>query len=138
MTTDAQLVAAARKDPDAFAELYRRHVHAVHAFLCLLHEKTLSAAEATSPVPVRIEQGALCTPSELTHAEAVALATLRAQFPAGTNVDSTKSAVDSARPGRFRRLRVPRPRTGRRAGSARLRRNHAGVEADAGRRAVTA
>jgi N-methylhydantoinase B/oxoprolinase/acetone carboxylase alpha subunit len=96
MTTDAQLVAAARKDPDAFAELYRRHVHAVHAFLCLLHEKTLSAAEATSPVPVRIEQGALCTPSELTHAEAVALATLRAQFPAGTNVDSTKSAVDSA------------------------------------------
>ena len=33
MTTDAQLIKAARTDPDAFGELYRRHAIAVHAFL---------------------------------------------------------------------------------------------------------
>ena len=33
MTTDAQLIKAARTDPDAFGELYRRHAAAVHAFL---------------------------------------------------------------------------------------------------------
>ena len=33
MTTDAQLIKAARTDPDAFGELYRRHADAVHAFL---------------------------------------------------------------------------------------------------------
>lgn len=32
MTTDAQLIRAARSDPDALGELYRRHVHAVHGF----------------------------------------------------------------------------------------------------------
>jgi RNA polymerase sigma factor (sigma-70 family) len=32
MRTDAELIRAARTDADAFAELYRRHVHAVHAF----------------------------------------------------------------------------------------------------------
>jgi len=32
MKTDAQLITAARNDPDAFAELYRRHAQAVHAF----------------------------------------------------------------------------------------------------------
>lgn len=32
MKTDAQLIAAARSDPDAFGELYRRRVRAVHAF----------------------------------------------------------------------------------------------------------
>src|SRR5215207_1421528 len=30
--TDAKLLAAARSDPDAFAELYRRHARAVHRF----------------------------------------------------------------------------------------------------------
>ena len=30
--TDAELIRAARTDPDAFAELYRRHVGAVHGF----------------------------------------------------------------------------------------------------------
>src|SRR5215218_7833614 len=30
--TDAKLIAAARSDPDAFAELYRRHARAVHRF----------------------------------------------------------------------------------------------------------
>ena len=33
VTTDAQLIRAARDDPDAFAELYRRHAQIVHAFL---------------------------------------------------------------------------------------------------------
>jgi RNA polymerase sigma-70 factor (ECF subfamily) len=33
MTTDAQLIKAARTDPDAFGELYRRHAGVVHAFL---------------------------------------------------------------------------------------------------------
>jgi RNA polymerase sigma-70 factor (ECF subfamily) len=33
MTTDAQLIRAARTDPDAFGELYRRHAGVVHAFL---------------------------------------------------------------------------------------------------------
>ncbi len=32
-TTDAQLIHAARRDADAFAELYRRHVRVIHAFL---------------------------------------------------------------------------------------------------------
>jgi RNA polymerase sigma factor (sigma-70 family) len=33
MTTDAQLIRRARDDPDAFAELFRRHAHAVDRFL---------------------------------------------------------------------------------------------------------
>ena len=62
----------------------------------LLHENTLAAAEQTSPVPVRVEQGALCTPSALTRAESVALVTLRSGFAPGTNADATKPAVDGA------------------------------------------
>ena len=62
----------------------------------LLHEKTLAAAEATSPVAVRVEQGDLCTPSALTRAETVALGTLRSGFVAGTNADASKPAVDGA------------------------------------------
>ncbi len=33
MTTDAQLIKAARTDSEAFGELYGRHVAAVHAYL---------------------------------------------------------------------------------------------------------
>ena len=33
-TSDAQLIRAARNDPDAFAELYRRHLRTIHAYLC--------------------------------------------------------------------------------------------------------
>ena len=33
MKTDAQLIATARRDPGAFAELYRRHARAIDAFL---------------------------------------------------------------------------------------------------------
>ena len=33
MTTDAQLIKAARTDAEAFGELYGRHVAAVHAYL---------------------------------------------------------------------------------------------------------
>lgn len=62
----------------------------------LLHEKTLAAAEQTSPVPVRVERGDLCTPSALTRAESVALVTLRSGFAPGTNADATKPAIDSA------------------------------------------
>jgi hypothetical protein len=62
----------------------------------LLHQKTLAAAQASSPVPVRIEQGDPCTPSALTRAETVAMTTLRAQFPPGAMADLTKSPVDSS------------------------------------------
>ena len=33
MRSDAQLIREARTDPDAFGDLYRRHVPSVHAFL---------------------------------------------------------------------------------------------------------
>jgi RNA polymerase sigma factor (sigma-70 family) len=33
MKSDAELIDAARNDPDAFGDIYRRHVHAVHRFL---------------------------------------------------------------------------------------------------------
>jgi hypothetical protein len=46
----------------------------------LLHERTRAAADATSPVPVRTEPGALCTAAQLTRAERVALATLRSSY----------------------------------------------------------
>lgn len=49
----------------------------------LLHEQTLDAAQETSPVRVRAEQGELCTAAELTRAESVALAALRASFAPG-------------------------------------------------------
>jgi hypothetical protein len=62
----------------------------------LLHEKTLATARATSPVPVSAESGALCSRTELQRAESVALATLRAAFPAGTDADATKTAVDAS------------------------------------------
>jgi hypothetical protein len=61
-----------------------------------LHEETLDAANATSPGAVRVEPGTLCTPAELTRAETVALRILRAQFPAGTAANATKTAVDTA------------------------------------------
>ncbi len=62
----------------------------------LLHEKTLAAAQASSPVLVRVEQGDLCTPSALTRAERVAMTTLRTQFPPGAMADLTKGLVDSS------------------------------------------
>jgi hypothetical protein len=42
----------------------------------LLHERTVSAAQQSSPVPVRPEPGPVCTPAQLTRAETVALAAL--------------------------------------------------------------
>lgn len=42
----------------------------------LLHERTKAAADASSPVPVRVEAGALCSAAELTRAELVALQAL--------------------------------------------------------------
>jgi hypothetical protein len=62
----------------------------------LLHEKTLAAAQASSPVPVRVEPGELCSAAAVTRAEQVALATLGASFAPGTNADASKQAVDEA------------------------------------------
>jgi hypothetical protein len=62
----------------------------------LLHQKTLSAANSTSPVPVRSEPGVLCTPDALTRAESVAMAALRAGFTPGASPDSTRVAVTAA------------------------------------------
>jgi hypothetical protein len=61
----------------------------------LLHERTKAAADSTSPVPVRVEPGALCTRAELTRAETVALAAL-ARFAPGASAEVTKSTVDAA------------------------------------------
>ena len=62
----------------------------------LLHQKTLAAANSTSPVPVRSEPGALCTPGALTRAETVAMVALRAGFAPGANPDATRAAVTAA------------------------------------------
>jgi hypothetical protein len=61
----------------------------------LLHERTKSAADTTSPVPVRVEAGALCTAAELTRAEVVGLRALRS-FAPGTPANATKGPVDEA------------------------------------------
>lgn len=62
----------------------------------LLHEKTLAAAQASSPVPVRVEPGELCTAAAVTSAEQVALSALSAGFAPGTPADASKQAVDNA------------------------------------------
>ncbi|MEP6893551.1 MAG: hypothetical protein ABI927_07190 [Gaiellaceae bacterium] len=62
----------------------------------VLHETTLAAAERTSPVPVRSEPGALCTPAQLTRAEVVALSVLRTTFSPAAPPAASKAAVDGA------------------------------------------
>lgn len=65
----------------------------------LLHERLVeagNAAEAESGVPTHAESGALCTRAQLTRAEVLALATLRASFAQGTPADATKHRVDEA------------------------------------------
>jgi len=62
----------------------------------VLHEKTLAAAQASSPVPVRVEPGELCSAAAVTRAEQVALATLGATFAPGTSADASKQAIDDA------------------------------------------
>ena len=62
----------------------------------LLHQKTLAAANSTSPVPCGTEPGALCTPDALTRAETVAMVALRAGFTPGASPDSTRVAVTAA------------------------------------------
>jgi hypothetical protein len=62
----------------------------------VLHERTLAAAQATSPVPVRVEAGGLCSASALTRAELLALSTLSAGFAPGTPANASKQAVDDA------------------------------------------
>jgi hypothetical protein len=62
----------------------------------LLHQKTLAAANATSPVPVRSEPGVLCAPDAVTRAETVAMVALRAGFSPGVSPDATRTAVTTA------------------------------------------
>ena len=65
----------------------------------LLHERVVdrgNAAEAESGIATRTETGPLCTRAELTHAEAVALATLRASFAPGTPAEATRAPVADA------------------------------------------
>ncbi len=62
----------------------------------LLHEKTLAAANATSPVPVRNEAGRLCSADLLTRAETVAMDTLIAAFESGSSPEATRDAVTAA------------------------------------------
>ncbi len=65
----------------------------------LLHERVLeagNAAEAESGVQTTTEPGPLCTSAQLTRAEVVALATLRAMFLPGTDADASKEPVDAA------------------------------------------
>jgi hypothetical protein len=62
----------------------------------LLHQKTLAAANSTSPVPVRSEPGDLCTPDAVTRAETVAMTTLRAAYTPGASPDATRLAVTAA------------------------------------------
>jgi hypothetical protein len=92
-----EYVHAQRRDDGSHSTFIVEHETGLPAYQAfLLHEKTLAAAQDTSPVPVHVERGALCTPSEVTRAEAVALATLRAEFTPGAEVNATKSAVDAA------------------------------------------
>jgi hypothetical protein len=62
----------------------------------LLHERTVAAANATSPVPVGEEAGSLCTPDQLTRAERLALGVLGSSFEPGAAFDSTGPAVSDA------------------------------------------
>jgi hypothetical protein len=58
----------------------------------LLHLDTKSAADASSPVPVREEPGPVCTPEQLTRAEIVASQTLAGLEP-GTSVEAATQPV---------------------------------------------
>jgi hypothetical protein len=62
----------------------------------VLHEEILAAAQASSPVPVHVEPGELCSADAVTRAELVALATLDATFAPGTSAEASKQAVDDA------------------------------------------
>ena len=62
----------------------------------LLHQKTLAAAQASSPESVRIEPGPLCAAAALTRAEQVALSALRSTFPNGAGADESAAQVDKA------------------------------------------
>jgi hypothetical protein len=58
----------------------------------LLHLDTKSAADASSPVPVREEPGPVCMPEQLTRAEIVASQTL-ARLAPGTSVEAATQPV---------------------------------------------
>jgi len=108
--------------PSTFLVEHDAGLPAYHAFL--LHERTLAAAQASSPVPVQVEPGDLCTPFALTRAEAVALSTLRTQFSSRTNADATKASVDSAVQAAF----AGSPCRGLEYASEQARRVYAGVQ----------
>jgi hypothetical protein len=60
----------------------------------LLHERTKAAADGSSPVPVRAEPGALCTPQALTRAESIAFAALAGAL--GATQRTAEDAVAAA------------------------------------------
>ncbi|MDQ2910865.1 MAG: hypothetical protein M3R39_07610 [Actinomycetota bacterium] len=62
----------------------------------LLYESLRDAENATALEPSPVEPGVLCTATQLTRAESVALATLRSSFTPGAAPNTTKSAVDTA------------------------------------------
>ena len=47
MRSDAELIRAARRDPEAFGELYRRHAAAIHSWFCAQVDRD-AAAELTA------------------------------------------------------------------------------------------
>ena len=99
----------------------------------LLHQKTLAAANSTSPVPVRTEPGALCTPDAVTRAETVALGALRAGFTPGASPDADQGSSHDGGGSRLQERTLRGTRVRRRASAARLLRPPTGVDADAGR-----
>ena len=62
----------------------------------LLYERLRDAENSTADAPAPVEPGALCSATQLTRAESVALGALRSSFAPGAAPDSTKSIVDAA------------------------------------------
>jgi hypothetical protein len=96
----AKYVHAQRKDDGGHSLLMVEHDAGLARYQAfLLHERIKAAGnanEAESGVPVRTEPGELCTASELTRAESVALDALGAEFAPGTAPSTTQPAVDGA------------------------------------------
>jgi hypothetical protein len=97
-----QYVHAQRKadgSPSTFMVEHDDGLEPYEAFV--LHERLRAAADETSPAPVHLEPGSLCTRTELVRVEQIALDTLRATFAPGTPADSTRPAVMAALVGAF-------------------------------------
>ena len=108
--------------PSTFMVEHDDGVDPYQAFL--LHERLKAAANETSPAPVRTEPGPLCTRAELTHAEQVALDTLRSSFAPGTRINATRAAVTAALGDAF----ADAPCRGLEYGGEKARLAYAGIE----------